>query len=282
MSGVVETLAYGAVLPAALAVALAWICCRVLPVDAAERFALPVGLAAGFFAGYALTVDRTALVPQRHWQWLPYLSCLAAILGPIGLARGVSGAERRLLLLTLAVIAALLLVPSWASLQPARPAWIALVAAYFAALMGLMDSLPERLTGPFFAVALAMAAAMVALLVAVEVSLVFGQLAGIATAAIGGCFVSSFLSGQRLTGRSLIPVYVILVGGLAYVGTIEPDRPVFGILLAPAAPLTLWIFAAGPGAKLRGWSAAMAQAIAVVTLLAIAAGMVFLRGASEY
>jgi hypothetical protein len=81
---------------------------------------------------------------------------------------------------------------------------------------------------------------------------------------------SSAETDPRATAlRGLIPVYAMLIGGLAFIGTIELDPPQPTLLLAPAAPLVLWIFAFGPLAKLPGWKAATLQAAAVLVPLAI-------------
>jgi hypothetical protein len=67
----------------------------------------------------------------------------------------------------------------------------------------------------------------------------------------------------------LILAFAVLIGGLAYVGKIEPLEPVPFILLAPTAPLGLWLFAAGPLGKLQGWQAAVLQGLVVSLPLGI-------------
>jgi hypothetical protein len=127
--------------------------------------------------------------------------------------------------------------------------------------------------------AMALTAGVVAILLGAEVSLMFGQLTGIAAAALGGACVCGFLTGPNGAARGAIPVYVVLVGGLAYVGAIEPEQPVLGILLAAAAPLSLWGLAAGPGARLSGGRAWVVQIFMLTAWLAVAAALVGMRGA---
>jgi hypothetical protein len=45
-------------------------------------------------------------------------------------------------------------------------------------------------------------------------------------------------------------------------------------MIAPAAPLALWLFAAGPLSRLKGWPALAAQAAAVAVPLVIVVAIV--------
>jgi hypothetical protein len=69
-----------------------------------------------------------------------------------------------------------------------------------------------------------------------------------------------------LLTAALIPVYVVLCGGSAFVAAIEPIPTKYLLLLAPAAPLLLWLFAWGPLAKLKGPAAIVAQCIVVMII----------------
>ena len=85
------------------------------------------------------------MTPSRHWHWLPYLALASTLIGPIGLAGGVTVVERWLLHLLLAVVSAWFLVPTWASLQPLRGAYVILLTAVVFLLSTLLDPLPARL-----------------------------------------------------------------------------------------------------------------------------------------
>jgi hypothetical protein len=275
---------------AAAALAAAWLLGRLLPPAAAARYALATAAATGFFAGYALLPDWAALVPARHWQWLPYLGIAAAALGAVGSASGVQFWERWLLYALLAVVAAWQLVPTWATLEPARPVAIPLLAAYLFLLMALLAALPERLLGKQFVASATAATIGVALLLAIGVSAKFGAVAAVAAAAHSGAWAASRFTAQQspspvapiaAAARGVIPVFVILAGGLAFVGAIEPSPKLYPLFLAPAAPLVLWLFAAGPLARLSGWSAIAAQSTAVLTVLIVALAWVALSGAGD-
>ncbi|MCH7863259.1 MAG: hypothetical protein IH998_16740, partial [Proteobacteria bacterium] len=208
--------------------------------------------AAAFFVGYALLPAWAAIAPTRHWHWLPYLGLVAMVMGPVGLAPGLLRVERWLLTFLLAVLAAWLLVPTWADLQPARPTYVLILTAYILLLSMLLDPLPAHVPVRLFLAALTIVAGAGAIMLAVFVSLTFGQLAGIAATAMAGCTIAAFRVGGPTLTRAVIPAFAVLVGGSLFVGSIEPDPALHGFLLVPAAPLGLWTCLRGPLARHRG------------------------------
>ena len=266
--------------PAALAAVVGVILLRLLRARVAERLALPLALAAGFCTGFWLLGEWTALVPQRHRQWLPWLAILAAFAGRSTASAYVSW----VLWAILAALSAWVLVPTWNTLWPPRLVAIPILAAYLLLLIALLATLPDRLLGRLLCFLLTAAAVTVALQIAIGVSAKIALVALAAAAALGGCSIAacsprgeseSAESSRAAASRSLIPIFAVLIGGLAYVGTIDPLKgavPV--ILLAPVAPLVLWLFAAGPLAKLQGWQAAILQICAIALPLGIALAVV--------
>lgn len=255
--------------PAAVAFAVAGLWQRLLPGDYFRRLALPVAVAMGFVAGCWLLGDL-ALAPQRHRQWLPYLACAAALCGR-------SSAPSTWSWIAWALLAALsswLLVPSWDSLWPPRLEMVPLLTAYLLLLTGGLASLPPNTLGRLFAGMLSAAAAVTALLIVIGVSIKIGESGLAAAAALTGSSLSLFLRRSRADAipltQALAPVFSVLVGGLAFVGTIDPQVPLPIILLAPAAPLALWLFAVGPLARLQGWKVACLQSLAVLVPLTFA------------
>jgi hypothetical protein len=75
-----------------------------------------------------------------------------------------------------------------------------------------------------------------------------------------------------------VPVVVILVGGIAYVGCIEPEPPQGALLLAAAAPMALWPCAFAPLALQRGARGLAMQAAAVLSVWLAAAAWLLLAG----
>ena len=279
MNAAISLVVYSIAAPAVVALAAAFVLQRILPERIGQRMALAVALAAGFCAGYWLLGEWTSLIPQRHRQWLPWLAITAAFAGGSRASSYVSWIVWALL----AAASAWVLVPTWATLWPPRLVMIPLLAAYLLLLMALLAALPDRLLGRLFVVLLAAAAIGVALLIAVGVSLKISQIALAAAAAFGGCSVAAFIpskavqsadSERATASRGLIPAFAVLIGGLAFAGTIEPQPPLPIILLAPAAPLALWLLATGPLAKTQGWQAAVLQFAAVLLPLIIAIAVV--------
>jgi hypothetical protein len=160
-------------------------------------------------------------------------------------------------------------------LQPSRPIWILLLTIYLALIATGLAYLPERLRGRGFIFLLSLAAVGSAALAASEVSLRIGEIGLRVAAALGSCWSASWLF--RLDDKSqqdrwplftmaIIPVYAVLAGGSAFVAAIEVPPTKYLLLLAPAAPLTLWLFAAGPLAKLNGLVAIAMQSLVVIAV----------------
>jgi hypothetical protein len=287
----VWTILTTAVIPFTAAVAAAWIVRSLVPAEISKRYVLGFALAAGFFAGYWFLPDA-ALVPSKHWHWLPYLAAVALV-GGLTSASDASWTARLLAYGAVAVVAAWKLVPHWGDLQPPWHYAVPLLAGYFLLLSVLLVALPDRLLGPLFVSLLCVSAGATALLITIGFSLKYGQVAAIAAAALVGCLMATLL--PKLTRRAsegpsewldpsirgLVPVFAILVGGLAFVGTIDPSPPMPVMLVAPAAPLMLWLFAAGPLARLNGPPAIAAQTAAVLLPLALAIAWVVVSGEKD-
>jgi hypothetical protein len=135
----------------------------------------------------------------------------------------------------------------------------------------LLDGLPQRLSSTSVLLSMTLAAGCVAVVIAANHSLTHGQAAAIAAAALAGCFAASCLSRDKAIGRGLCLPYAVIVGGWAFVGCVEPQPPLWGLLIAPAAPLVLWCFALPPLSRLRGYVAAAAQTGAFLVVLAVVA-----------
>jgi hypothetical protein len=281
MSAALGFLIYTLLAPAGVAFAAMWLAWKVLPTGPQVRWSSSAAVALGFATAFVLLHGAAAIVPQRHWQWLPYLGGLAAVLGATALARGVFAAERWVVFFALSLVAAWCLVPTWDTLAPPRLVWIGILTAYFTLLMGLVDALPPRLQSGHLLAAMMVTALAVALLVAAELSLVLGQLGGIVMAALAGCRLAGWRDPLATATRGLIPVFVILIGGVAFAAAIEPEPPVWGLLLAAAAPLVLWGLAALPGARWSGVKAAMVQMVLMAAWLGVAAALMVMRGGGE-
>ena len=287
MSPWIEFAVYSVAAPAAMALAAAWLLRVSGPVGLARRFGLPLGLAAGFFVGYLiLPDDRAAIVPVRHWHWLPWVGA-AAVLGavsPEGVTPSRFGAvERWLVFAALALFAAWNLVPLWPHLTPPRLYSVPLVAAYHFLLMAGLSQLPDRLLGRLSLALLLASAIASALLITIAVSMRMGNVGAIAAAATAGSMMATVVGSHTpLSTRSLIPAFALLVGGTAYVGAIEvTPRPL--VLLPPVVPLVLWLFAAGPLSRLSPrWSAAMQITLVLMILFCVIAWVALTERGDSY
>src|SRR5688572_17827509 len=130
MNMVIEVIGFTVLVPAIVSIAMSWICWKKLPISLARRCALPVGLAAGLIAGYALLSPPVAWLPVRHWHWLPYVSLMGMIVGTVVFARGIWTLERTLMSLLAAAITACVLVPHWSSLAANRHIYVLSLAVY--------------------------------------------------------------------------------------------------------------------------------------------------------
>jgi hypothetical protein len=273
---------YGGAIPFAVALALVYLIGRLSPALLFDRFAMAAALAVAFFVGWVLLPDGwTPLKPQRPWHWLPYLGLLAAVLGAIGYTQSAWSPQRLATNVVAATVAAWLLAPNWPDLEPPRYVYILLLGGYQFALMTLLDALPDRLLGRLYPFLLFAATSTTAIVIALPRVLTLGQITGIATASLFGCIAAGmFVFRDRVT-RGLTPVYAILVGGIGFWGSIDPE-PAYSILLAPLAPLMLWLCAHGPLARLAGRKAVAAQLAVVLVPLAILVAWTLLGGEPEY
>src|SRR5687767_10348552 len=122
-------LAIPALVAAGVALAFRFGCPQV-----AARYGLATATAVGFLVGALVYPERLPQLPVRHWEWLPYLGLVAAVIGGVSTASGVQVWERLLVYGLLGGIAAWLLVPTWDTLVPKRPLMIPLVGLYLAGL----------------------------------------------------------------------------------------------------------------------------------------------------
>lgn len=275
----IETFGYGVALPATVSIAIFLIARQLLTANAASRYAAALALAGGFFAGSALFDSSSELLPSRHWHWLPWLGILAAVIGPIGCAGGISRPERWLLYVLLSFASAWLTVPAWSSLEPPRSILVPAVAVYLFLLSVLCDLLPPRVSGRAFLTAACVASAVAAATIAAFVSLTYGRLAGLAVVALAGLCGLSWVRRNEIEVRGLMPAYAILCGGCAFVGSVEPQPPLYGLLLMPAAPLGLWLASIRSLQQPRSWRTAAIQTIAI--MVPLAAGLLWVSLAGQ-
>jgi hypothetical protein len=277
----IEILLYSGLVPAAVALATYFAFGWLLPEDVGRRYRLPSALALGVFVGMAFLPTTKSVLPERFWEWIPYLGLLAAFACGLTHAAGVTTGERWIAIAHLAALTAWKIVPTWDELAATRPMQIFAVATGIALLTMLVEPLATKLPGRLFPVWLFCAAGTVALLILGEVSETFGRLAALPASALLGCGIASWLTPSAADWRTIGLPYAALVGGYAFTGFIYPTPPLWPLLFVPFAPLALWICTCGPLGRLTGPRAVIAQAACVLTPLVVVAVLLLMRSAGD-
>ena len=274
MSPTIQLVAVVLVAPAVGAVAVLWLCQR-FPNVAALRGSAALAFAVAFWLGHALLAwlqSRTDFAPTQYWQWIPYVTLLAAAAAALIAAVQMPLLSRWRVLAVTSVLSAWLIVPTWPDLEPPRAVTVPLLSMYFFLLATILEPLANRLPSAVLAAHLALSACCSAALIAALVSLTFGESAIIGAGALIGCAIAAWLFPDVAVARALALVYAVNIGGWAFSGAIYPRPPLFALLVTPLAPLALWICAVGPLARKRGITAIAIQSAAVLIVLALAAG----------
>lgn len=276
----INAVACGILAPLVVAAGVTWLLQRLLNDRPGARFLSVIGLGCGYLTGYALAVDGR-WAPERNWHWLPYLAVTAALAGAIALVRPPSTQGRRAaalsgiavpaLFLALAIAASVALAPTWTNRSIQVPG---LATLLFLQLL-LFDRLPRQVSPRSLLPLLYLCAFATAAFVAAKVSLTYGQLAGLAGAAFLGSSLALWIQGDGDWISGLLPAYVVLLEGAAYVGCIYPNEPIYSLLIPPAAPLVLWVFCCGPVSRLQGVRRIVIEYGIVLTMLVGTAVVLF-------
>lgn len=270
----------GIIAPAGIAFALALLLHRGIKAAANDRYILATASGAGFFLGYALMLLLPGfghLVPASRWEWLPYIGLMSAVVGSLRPKGGLLWCLWCLLFAAAALLAAGKLAPGGDMFGLPRLASVVILAALMLLLTLLLELLPQQLCGPTLpAVLTVVAAALMVTFLMADVAVRFVQLAGLLFGVFAGCWLGAVwgrLSPEAI--RGLVPPFVLLAGGLDYVGCVDQDPPVLLLLLIPVTPLALWAAAAGPLAKLNGLASVVCRLALVGIPLAIIAAVAF-------
>lgn len=249
------------VIAGAVSVAVSAIVLTCLPASESARYTGALSFAAGFLSAYAYLEPRH-LIPVSQWQWLPWLALIAAVVGPISLASGLRLSERWALSVIVALAAAWFLVPTRASLEPARSTYILSVAVGVTLLWNLMDRPAQRESGVPLVLALAATCLSGAALVAFAVSIRIGFLGAAGAAALTGGGLSAALKRDCTAVRGVLAPACVLLVGVMLTAQLN-GLPLSTIALILSAPLTLWLFEGGPFSKLQGLQLQLVKSIVV-------------------
>jgi hypothetical protein len=270
---------HGAVIPAIAALAAFFTIGWLWPSDVVSRYRAGAAFAVGIFVGFVLLPSTSSLIPSEYVEWIPYLGLLAALAAGLTLANGVLRWERWVAIYLVSFAAALLIVPTWPELAPARPIQIAVLAIGMTTLAALLLPLPERLPGAVVPSWLLVAAAATSGLILLEQSETVGRPAALPAGALAGCIAAATIVKSPVAWSGLIFPYAVVAGGYAYLGAIYPVTPLWSLLIMPIAPLALWISVVGPWAQTSGLRALILQSICVLTPIVIVAAILISRSA---
>jgi hypothetical protein len=242
-----------------VSLATAWTARRVTPARWSGHFIAPCAVAIAFVAGYALLPrDWAGWEPEANqpWTWLPYVGLLAAVFAA-AFPPGARSQAWRLVLIVVALIAAVYLTPNWPVFGLARQHVRWVLVAYLLLVGMPLQYLPTRVADAGLLAAMSAAAAMSAVASGAMVSTRLAQLAAIATGALAGSWIVGLLSAKRrgLPAAGVIPVYMVLVGGIAWIACVEPEPAKMGLLVIPFVPALVSMFRAlvrRPGAPTAG------------------------------
>jgi hypothetical protein len=281
-----EAVAYGVLVPAAVAMAVLILARRWGERHGGEAPRGGAGLAAGagLLAGFvALAGSRQLgwefLAPTDSWHWLPLLSVLATGVGIAERVTSWTPVARGGLRLLVAAATAWLLVRAESAVQAVNPGWLAGVGLAVLVSWGLLDPLARRWPGPGLPALLASVALAAGAVLALSGILKFAQMAGVLAAVLAGCAGPARWPPGESPARGAVPGLSVLLPGLLFAGYFNTfsDVPPASFLLVLAAPLGPGVAALLPSSKSAGrWGKALSAGVTLsllglaVTLAALA------------
>lgn len=241
-----QDLVVGVILPALVALAIAWLSGRIWQ-SGLKHMYLPANVAfvGSFFLGFGLLHIAPWLPKGRDYEWLPVLALLAGSLAAVFRATNLPYV-RWYAALPVALTVAWLVVPDFPKIQPDIWWWrLGFAAAIFWTWMALQ--LPsEQLGSPYLSGALAavgFAASMVLFLAGFAM---FAQLAALGAAVMAGLALAELIDRNMPMAPGLIPAFAVLHVGWLGCGLLRSDReaassPFLLMILAPSCLGLAWL-----------------------------------------
>lgn len=298
---IVNQLLIGVVLPAAIALValvVGWQPWRELDEEAgAARWRLaaaPLGVAGGYTATHVAIVGWPTIPPTNDLHWLAWAAVAAIVVGVVEAfadSTPVSWGLRVVLYAaTLWLSLGFMVEHHWAVGQAVG--WIggATLLAVLAtrALAATSRRHPDVSVPLVMTVAAAGAAVVLVLLGTAKMAQLLGALA----ATSGAWTVVTWWRGRMPAHRGGTTAFVALFyGALAYgylstadvpaLGEALSDMPLMAVLLVAASPLALWAFRLPVVERLAGWKQVVGRGLAILILVASAAGMAASHSSAE-
>lgn len=258
-----------AIWPAAVSLAIVFLVPRVAQRGRAASWPFLLAFVAAYCMGHAIEAGPDwTLRPVRNWHWMFYLVPAAGMVAAICASTKVTWTHRCLLIALVAALAAGLLTSKPVLWAP-RPASVLMLFTYFMFLWAALSPLERTVTPGVLSAAYALPAAALSVMISEQISLADGVIVIAVAAALSSFALVAWLT--KLAG----PVYgwtmpiAVALGGWAWIETLSEAR-LWPLLLVPAAPLTLWITAAGPLVRLRSPAALAVQGLAMLIVIVLA------------
>ena len=253
-------LIYGFLVPAIAALLAMVLLRRLLPSEAARRYAPSLGLLLGFQLGYwLLKLGEVATSP--HYQWLPFTFGAVGLVSVFLESNGANLVDRLLSYGLITVIAGWFLIPTYDSLplswRDSLIAWTALIVVSSLLSRPLISKFP----GPMLPAVYCTMAICAAGTLVLAGSLSRGQISGVVGGASFGLLLSTIFDkkSRQLDGVAF-PVQFFFCS-IMMIGQTNSysDIPTPAYYILPLAPLGLWFGSFGPLKTMKGKSGAIAR-----------------------
>lgn len=237
MRSMMEATILASILSAAVSISvLTW-----LPRVCSHRHAGASGFAAGLTVAFAFAFGKH-ISPSTYWHWLPWIVVVAGIIGPIGLASGVTMGERWLMSAVLTLVAGFLLVPTRPSLLSIRLTYVLMFALTIWLLWGLADALATTRDVSLLGVILGCMTLNSGSIVAYSYSLTIGFLGLAAFASLTGGLVAFAWRRDSLIIRGMLASQFLATGGVLLAALVNDGLNYAAVGLILVSPLMLLLF----------------------------------------
>jgi hypothetical protein len=276
----IEILCWNILVPAGISVAVLFISRLILP----TRYAAAIAFATAFITGYGL-LEWAKIVPERHYQWLPWIPVLTLVPLAMSLAEKIGKSERAISYTLPAALTAFFIVPTWERLNDASPAfngklsvpiewelttrWMYLIGVTVTVwlLCCVMDLLASRMRPGWFVALFAICVGGMAGTIMPLLSIKFGQILLCACGAATGVGLLSLKSKDSKIGRAVAPHLAIVMSCGAFLAFVDPNPAQYAYLAPLAIPLVCVPFVVGPLARYAGIKLAVLQVLLAITII---------------
>ena len=191
---------------------------------------------AATLTGYVL-LDWAKVVPERHYQWLPWLPLVALVPAALSLREKTHIVERLVAFLPIAAATAFLIVPGWERLDDVRWTYLFAVGGCAFVQCAAWDWLAARTKPLMFSVLACLALGGTAGLLIPFFVLKYGEMLLCATGATIGVGLLSVRSDNSERARAIAPLIAVVLTAGTFIGFVEPDPAESAVLMPLLVPV---------------------------------------------